>query len=229
MEDCTGFMELLERVRTESPEASGILERMAVDPKALKKWNFVPATSLSMAFTWQQTPEGHVFWADLNASLTHMTPDPDPMTALGTSAQQATEAFQGLQEASKDLVDLEIAIPAGHATDPAPTPLVRPVLQGGQILNENQRPTGPRIQTITAGQSFARLAPEVHREMLRAMREPDAPGPWYTRLWSWLTGPEDKSLTDSELQEATEQLDRVLRLPWYKRTPALILWLWRLP
>jgi len=103
MEDCTGFMELLERVRTESPEASGILERMAVDPKALKKWNFVPATSLSMAFTWQQTPEGHVFWADLNASLTHMTPDPDPMTALGTSAQQATEAFQGLQEASKDL------------------------------------------------------------------------------------------------------------------------------
>ena len=39
----------------------------------------------------------------------------------------------------------------------------------------------------------------------------------------------DKPLTDSDLQKASEDLDRVLRLPWYKRIPALILWLWRLP
>lgn len=147
---------------------------------------------------------------------------------LGTSAQQATEAFQGLQEASKYLVDLEIVIPSGHATDPAPTPLVRPMLQGGQILNENQRPTGPRVQTITMEQSFARLAPEVHREMLRAMRESDAPAPWYKRLWSWILSiPEP--LTDGQMLEAVEGLEHVLRLPWYKRLPALILWLWRLP
>lgn len=147
---------------------------------------------------------------------------------LGTSVTQADMALQDLQEVSKDLVDLEIVISSGYSTDPAPTPLVRPVLQGGHTLNENQRPTSPRIQTITAGQSFARLAPEVHREMLRALREPDAPAPWYKCLWPWILSiPEP--LTDGQMLEAVEGLEHVLRLPWYKRLPALILWLWRLP
>ena len=73
-----------------------------------------------------------------------------------------------------------------------------------------------------------RQEPDIDKALSDLFREP-----WYKRLWSWLTGPSDPSdqrpLTDSEFREATEQLDRVLRLPWYKRTPALILWLWRLP
>ena len=70
-----------------------------------------------------------------------------------------------------------------------------------------------------------RQEPDIDKVLSDLFREPG-----YKRLWSWLTGPSDQRLlTDSELQEATEQLGRVLRLPWYKRIPALILWLWRLP
>ena len=69
MEDCTGFMGLLGRVRAVSPEAADALERMALDPEALKAWNFVPSCTLACAFTWSKTSEGHEFWSDLNASM----------------------------------------------------------------------------------------------------------------------------------------------------------------
>lgn len=156
---------------------------------------------------WSQVPElrpRDPKLYELDPVLLDSEPLPSgPLFRLGTSAQQATEAFQGLQEASKDLVDLEIVI-----QDPPPV--------GREMFLVSHNPTHP-----------------AHAQV--AQREP-----WYKCLWSWLTSSKapislehvaivDKPLTDAELQGATEQLDRVLRLPWYKRIPALILWLWRLP
>ncbi len=70
-----------------------------------------------------------------------------------------------------------------------------------------------------------RQEPDIDKVLSDLFREP-----WYKRLWSWILRLGDqRPLTDSDLQKASEALDRALRLPWYKRTPALILWLWRLP
>ena len=172
---------------------------------------------------------------------------------LGTSAQQAAEAFQALKEASKDLVDLEIVIPAGHSVQDAqniPIPYDRSrgtdiglpeykmlVNDAGidKVLSDLFRePWYKRLWSLFWNRWHEPLAVSMDRlyDARQALIRPfvDVVGGAPFRLWSWLLRLGDqRPLTDSDLQKASEDLDRIIRLPTYKRIPALILWLWRLP
>lgn len=91
-----------------------------------------------------------------------------------TSAAEAPKAFQGLQEASKDLVDLEIVIPSGHQTDPTPLPR-------GTSLEWTD------YMDQVAEEHDRNCSPEQEDDIDQALRDLP-PEPWYKRLWSWLRG-----------------------------------------
>ena len=134
---------------------------------------------------WSQVPEfrsNDPKLYELDPVLLDDDPDalmPDYISRLGTSAIEASKAFQDLQEASKDLVDLEIVVPSAYRTEADQRAIdalpkgpsfhaQRPVLRGGLILHENQRP--PK-------------EPDIDQALRDLFREP-----WYKRLWSWLRG-----------------------------------------
>lgn len=102
----------------------------------------------------------------------------DPMSRLGTSAAEASKALQDLQEASKDLVDLEIVIP-----EDCRTPEQRAALDAmpkGPSFHRIQRP-GPLW--VVEGATPTSAEPDIDQALHDLFREP-----WYKRLWSWLRG-----------------------------------------
>ena len=106
-----------------------------------------------------------------------------PTSRLATSAAEASKAFQGLQEASKDLVDLEIVIPGPEASA---ANLLSGMGPGGQGFYPLERITLQDLQRIAQPifdaeqiRKDAELLASIHAEP----REP-----WYKRLWSWLRG-----------------------------------------
>lgn len=91
-----------------------------------------------------------------------------------TSAAEASKAFQGLQEETKGLVDLEIVIPSGHQTDPTPLPRGTS-LEWTDYLDQ------------VADEHDRNCSPEQEDDIDQALRDLP-PEPWYKRLWSWLRG-----------------------------------------
>lgn len=111
----------------------------------------------------------------------------DPISSLGTSATESAKAFQDLQEASKDLVDLEIVIPEGHATDPQT--LSRAALD--EIMDQSFR-RGVYDKYHTACEMVrASDGSVIHKMTLASFGDSTCVQvriPWYKRLWSWLRG-----------------------------------------
>jgi hypothetical protein len=92
---------------------------------------------------------------------------------------------------------------------------------------------GPYADAVRAGQKLSNVLrqsdeqnDDIDQVLSDLFREP-----WYKRLWNWLLATQayQRPLSDRDLQDISESLDRALQLPMYKRIPSLITWLWRLP